>query len=81
MELCIKEVYCHLTLSILSTPYIISHKAGHAEVRACPMPDDEDATVATQECFDSNPLTFVRDVCWGGPGKLGEALAGLWRHN
>ena len=81
MELCILKKYTISSHFSFSFHHTASYQAGHAEVRACPMPGNEDAAVATQECFDSNPLTFVRDVCWGGPGKLGEALAGLWRHN
>jgi len=46
---------------------LTTNHAGHAEVRACPMPAEGDTTVATQECFDAHPLTFVRDVCYGGP--------------
>lgn len=46
---------------------LTTNHAGHAEIRACPLPDNETTPLATQDCFDAHPLTFVRDVCWGGP--------------
>ena len=37
---------------------LTAHHMGHFEVKACPISSGE---VATQECFDANPLTFVSD--------------------
>lgn len=43
--------------------------------------DDEDSTVATQECFDAHPLTFTRDVCWGGPVDDVYPIRGYFSNN
>ena len=37
---------------------LTAHHMGHFEVKACPITTGE---VATQECFNANPLTFVSD--------------------
>ncbi|EJK76336.1 hypothetical protein THAOC_01905, partial [Thalassiosira oceanica] len=41
---------------------LTAHHKGHFEFRACPVSSGE---VPTQECFDSNPLTFVEDPLYG----------------
>jgi len=50
---------------ILVTTELTTNHAGHMELHACAIGDDE--TDATQACLDASPLTFVRDVCYGGP--------------
>eukprot|EP00751_Fragilariopsis_kerguelensis_P031753 CAMPEP_0170906538 /NCGR_PEP_ID=MMETSP0735-20130129/754_1 /TAXON_ID=186038 /ORGANISM="Fragilariopsis kerguelensis, Strain L26-C5" /LENGTH=812 /DNA_ID=CAMNT_0011302459 /DNA_START=61 /DNA_END=2499 /DNA_ORIENTATION=- len=41
---------------------ITAHHLGHFEVKACPL-----GRASTQSCFDSYPLTFVRDLATGMP--------------
>eukprot|EP00554_Chaetoceros_debilis_P007329 CAMPEP_0194076696 /NCGR_PEP_ID=MMETSP0149-20130528/3460_1 /TAXON_ID=122233 /ORGANISM="Chaetoceros debilis, Strain MM31A-1" /LENGTH=1024 /DNA_ID=CAMNT_0038757527 /DNA_START=190 /DNA_END=3264 /DNA_ORIENTATION=+ len=41
-----------------------AHHKGHIEVKACPVTPNE---VATQACFDSNPLEFISDELYGAP--------------
>ena len=41
---------------------ITAHHMGHFSYKACAINAGE---VASQECFDSNPLTFVEDVLYG----------------
>jgi len=41
---------------------LTAHHKGHFEFRACPVSSGE---VPTQECFDSNLLTFVEDPLYG----------------
>jgi len=41
---------------------LTAHHKGHFEFRACPVSSGE---VPTQECFDSNPLTFIEDPLYG----------------
>lgn len=39
-----------------------AHHRGHFEFRACPI---EPGEVASQDCFDSYPLTFISDLLYG----------------
>ncbi len=41
---------------------LTAHHMGHFSYKACAINSGE---VASQECFDSNPLTFVEDVLYG----------------
>ena len=41
---------------------LVAHHEGHIEMYAC-----ADHTNPTQECFNQNPLTLVRDELHGGP--------------
>ena len=41
---------------------LTAHHMGHFSYKACAINTGE---VASQECFDSNPLTFVEDVLYG----------------
>ena len=41
---------------------LTAHHMGHFSYKACAINAGE---VASQECFDSNPLTFVEDVLYG----------------
>jgi len=41
---------------------VTAHHYGHFEVKACAM-----GSSSTQDCFDANPLTFVKDVSHGMP--------------
>ena len=41
---------------------LTAHHMGHFTYKACAINAGE---VASQECFDSNPLTFVEDVLYG----------------
>ena len=43
---------------------LTAHHMGHFEVKACPITTGE---VATQECFNANPLTFVSDNFYNAP--------------
>ena len=43
---------------------LTAHHKGHFEVKACAISPGQ---VATQECFDANPLTFVEDKLYGAP--------------
>ena len=43
---------------------LTAHHMGHFEVKACAISSGE---VATQECFDGNPLVFVSDELYGAP--------------
>jgi len=43
---------------------LTAHHKGHFTYKACPIQGDE---LPTQACFDSNPLTFVRDNLYGAP--------------
>eukprot|EP00586_Coscinodiscus_wailesii_P020102 CAMPEP_0172495532 /NCGR_PEP_ID=MMETSP1066-20121228/71450_1 /TAXON_ID=671091 /ORGANISM="Coscinodiscus wailesii, Strain CCMP2513" /LENGTH=453 /DNA_ID=CAMNT_0013267269 /DNA_START=143 /DNA_END=1504 /DNA_ORIENTATION=+ len=49
---------------ILVHTQLTTNHAGHMELMICPLEGDESAS---QECFDSHPLRFVRDICYGGP--------------
>lgn len=41
---------------------LTAHHMGHFAYKACAISEGE---VASQECFDNNPLTFVEDVLYG----------------
>ena len=41
---------------------LTAHHKGHLEVKACAMGRE-----STQDCFDANPLVFVKDVLYGMP--------------
>jgi len=43
---------------------LTAHHKGHFVLKACPIAEFE---VATQECFDQHPLTFVEDLLYGAP--------------
>ena len=43
---------------------LTAHHMGHFEVKACPIVAGE---VATQACFDANPLTFISDELYHKP--------------
>ncbi len=43
---------------------LTAHHKGHMEVKACSVSPNE---VATQSCFDSNPLEFVSDELYNAP--------------
>jgi len=44
---------------------LATHHKGHFTYSACALQDGE--TTATQQCFDSNPMMFVKDNLYGGP--------------
>jgi hypothetical protein len=44
---------------------ITAHHYGHMELKACPH-----GRASTQECFEANPLLFVRDNLYGMPADL-----------
>lgn len=43
---------------------LTAHHKGHFELKACAIAPGE---IATQECFDNHPLTFVNDELYGAP--------------
>ena len=43
---------------------LTAHHMGHFEVKACPITSGE---VATQKCFDANPLKFISDDFYNAP--------------
>ena len=45
---------------------VTAHHKGHIEVKACPI-QNPGLEVATQDCFDAHPLTFVSDELYGAP--------------
>lgn len=49
------------TIDIVSV--LTAHHKGHFEVKACPIAPGE---VASQACFDEHPLTFEKDMLYGG---------------
>jgi hypothetical protein len=54
---------CYAPGSIIDVEsQITAHHKGHFEMCACPIQHGE---VPTQECFDSNPLTFISDELYG----------------
>jgi hypothetical protein len=57
---------CYEEGSIIDIESLLTayHK-GHFEVKACAINHPE--VVATQECFDAHPLTFVEDKLYGAP--------------
>ena len=55
---------CYVPGSIIDVEsQITAHHKGHFEMYACPI---QHGVVPTQECFDSNPLTFISDELYGG---------------
>jgi len=56
--------------SIITVEVILTaHHKGHFEFKACPTDGRQDEA-PTQECFDRNPLTFVKDELYGAPPDL-----------
>ena len=56
---------CYEEGAIISIESVLTaHHMGHFEVKACPITTGE---VATQECFNANPLTFVSDNFYNAP--------------
>lgn len=54
-----------ITVEVILT----AHHKGHFEFKACPV-DGLQNEAPTQECFEKNPLTFVKDELYGAPPDL-----------
>ncbi len=54
---------CYAERDVVQLDVVLTaHHMGHFSYKACPIDAGE---VASQDCFDSNPLTFVEDVLYG----------------
>ena len=67
---------------ILVTSELTTNHAGHMELMACALDEAApDESQVAQGCFDAHPLTFVRDVCYGGPVDEVYPIRGYYSNN